>query len=131
MKHIILIFSIAILLFSCSKEEGVGGKNTITGVVMVQERHELSDVIVAEYPATEDRVYIVYGEDSYYSDEARTNYDGSYRFEYLYGGSYSVFAYSECKICDAGTVPIIIPAELSGKKDEVVLDTIFAIKYVD
>ena len=39
-------------------------------------------------------VFIVYGDEAYFGNDAETNANGMYRFEYLRPGNYTVFAYS-------------------------------------
>lgn len=83
-----------VLLTACEKEEGVGGTSTITGKVKVREYNGNFTYLIGEYYAGDQDVYLIYGNDSVYSDKFTTSYDGSYRFEYLREGTYKVFAYS-------------------------------------
>jgi hypothetical protein len=89
-----IVFISFILMTACEKEEGVGGTSTITGKVMVREYNGNFTFMVGEYYAGDQDVYIIYGNDSVYSDKFTTSYDGTYRFEYLREGTYKVFAYS-------------------------------------
>lgn len=97
MRSAILILSLSIIfLTSCSKEEGQGGTSVITGKVFVQLYDDANyTVLIGQYYAPEEDVYIIYGDEEIYNDRFRTNYDGSFRFEYLRKGKYTVFAYSE------------------------------------
>lgn len=97
MRSAILILSLSIIfLTSCSKEEGQGGTSVITGKVFVQLYDDANyNVLIGQYYAPEEDVYIIYGDEEIYNDRFRTNYDGSFRFEYLRKGKYTVFAYSE------------------------------------
>lgn len=45
--------------------------------------------------AHDHEVFIVYGDDEYYSDRIRTSYDGYFEFSNLIPGDYLVFLYSE------------------------------------
>lgn len=119
-----------ILLIGCSKEAGEGGKNSIEGVIIMQEFTESGDLFVIEYPAAEERVYIIYGDNAYYADETRTNYDGSFRYEYLYKGDYTIFIYSECLACPGGVEPLFVDIELEERREEFVTDTIYVKKYI-
>jgi hypothetical protein len=119
-----------ILLVGCSKEPGEGGKNTIEGVVIMQEYTESTDQFIIEYPASEERVYIIYGDNAYYADETRTNYDGSFHYEYLYKGDYTIFIYSECLAYPGGAEPLFIDIELKERKEEFVTDTLYIKKYI-
>jgi hypothetical protein len=96
MKNVFFILtSLVFLLVSCEKEEGIGGTSTITGKVRVREYNGNFTYLRGEYYAGDQDVYLVYGNDSVYSDKFTTSYDGTYRFEYLREGSYKVFAYSK------------------------------------
>lgn len=118
---------IAAILTSCVKEEGVGGNCTLTGKVYAMD-YNGSGVLVSEYYAPDERVFIIYGNDVIYSDEFRTNYDGSFRFENLFPGTYKVFAYSECDSCDAPDVPVMDTITFSGNKESLISRDLVIIK---
>lgn len=116
-KAIIAVFALASLA-SCQKEEGIGGGNTLTGRVFVQD-YNGAGVLQAEYYGPDERVFLVFGDDPVYSEEMRTHYDGTFRFENLYPGTYTVYAYSECDSCDAPEVPVMATVEFTGNKEEI------------
>jgi len=98
MKAIRLLILLAILALgagSCLKGPGEGGTSTIIGKVYAYDYNLEMTNLRATYYAPNERVYLVYGEDSIFSDDTRTSYDGSYRFDYLRPGTYKVFAYSK------------------------------------
>jgi hypothetical protein len=101
-----IFLGIFLLGGACEKFEGEGGSCTLIGKVLVQDYNGAGQ-LVDEYYAPDERVFIMYGEDSIYNDDTRTNYDGSFRFANLYKGDYRVFAYSECDTCDAPEVPVM------------------------
>jgi hypothetical protein len=82
------------LMFSCEKEEGVGGTSVIKGKVKVREYNGNFTYKIGEYYAGDQDVFIIYGDDAVYGDKFATSYDGSYRFDYLREGKYTLFAYS-------------------------------------
>jgi hypothetical protein len=84
-----------ILLAGCVKEEGIGGTCTITGKVYAYDYNAELTSLRAQYYAPDEDVYIIYGDDSIFSDRTRTSYEGSYRFEYLRRGTYTIYAYSK------------------------------------
>ncbi len=96
LKRAILPFLLVLLIIAgCKKEEGIGGTSTIKGKVIVYKYDPPFDGIESIYPATDERVYIIYGEDgTAYDDDYNTSYDGSYEFKYLQKGKYRLFAYS-------------------------------------
>jgi hypothetical protein len=131
MKKLVSILFGLLLLSACTKEPGEGGKNTITGVIIKEEYTEAGNDFVTSYPALEERVYIIYGDNAVFADETRTNYDGSFRFDYLYKGDYSIFVYSECLACPGGVEPIFIDIELEQRKEIFETDTIYVKKFIN
>lgn len=103
---------------ACEKFEGEGGSCTLVGKVYIQNYNGAGQ-LVDEYYAPDERVFIIYGEDSIYSDEMRTNYDGSFRFKYLYKGDYRVYAYSECDTCAAPEVPVMVNATFTKNQETI------------
>jgi len=105
MKHILVTLIAVTFLLSCEKEPGEGGTSTIEGAVIIEEVDNLG-FVVNSYPAPEERVYIIYGDNDIYDNEVRSHYDGRYKFEFLNIGSYKLFAYTEC-IFDSCSVPLL------------------------
>jgi len=122
----ILIFSVILVVFSaCSKYEGQGGAATIKGVVIEQRYNSLGNVI-ASYPAPDQDVFIIYGADnSFYDDDVKTSYDGSYEFRYMRKGTYRIFTYEDCNTCPSGKKEVIKEVEITEKNQELLMDTIY------
>lgn len=122
MKNKILKFAplllLAIVMFSCTKEPGYGGKSTIYGYVL-EKKYSNTGQLESEYYLAEQRVYIVFGDDDFYSDEIRTDYTGKFKFSYLYAGDYTVYTYGECSpvedcISDLKTVLLTVTILKNG-----------------
>lgn len=90
---IMLIFSV--LVSSCSKEAGEGGNSSIYGKVIAHNYNAEFTNLKGIYPAADEDVYIIYGDDRSYSDRVSTSHDGVYEFKYLRPGDYTVFVYSK------------------------------------
>ena len=114
----LVISCFAIGLASCEKEEGEGGKAVITGKVMAREFSEAGN-LVGEYYIAEKRTYIIYGDGTTQDDDIRTSYDGSYRFEYLRKGDYTIYVMSDCDTCISGERPVMAKVSIS-KNDDVI-----------
>ncbi|MCF8408993.1 MAG: hypothetical protein K9G36_08485 [Crocinitomicaceae bacterium] len=115
---------LVLFLISCSKYEGEGGSATIKGVIREQKYNSLGNVI-AEYPIADQDVYIIYGNgNTFYDDDIKTSYDGSFQFRYLKKGSYKIFVYEDCSTCPSGKKEIIVPVEITKNNQTVTLDTI-------
>ena len=124
MKNIFLIFIIGIALTSCTKKEGQGGSATIKGFVYEYKQNLLGDTI-SRYAAADQDIYIIYGDDhTFYDDNIKTSYDGSFEFPYLHKGKYTVFVYEDCATCLSGKKEIVHTIEITKKNQVIDLDTI-------
>ncbi len=122
MRKIQFMLMVVMVMFiagfaSCSKEEGPGGTSTIVGKVWVRDYNSNFTILNREYWAIEQDVYLVYGSDAIYSDRFRTNYDGSYWFQYLREGDYTVFAYSKDSTFTVASevIPVMVKVSISDK----------------
>jgi len=93
--YLFLLIPLTLLTQSCRKDEGTGGTASITGKIMVRQYNTNFTFLLEEFYAPDEDVFIIFGDDPVYGDKMSTNYDGTYRFEYLQEGNYTVFAYSE------------------------------------
>ena len=99
-------------MLACEKPPGEGGTSVIQGKVMALEGFynvlTQSFDTTALYQAEKEDVYIIYGEDTtdVYDDSFETSWDGTYRFEFLRKGTYTLFAYSDCDSCASGKEPL-------------------------
>ena len=93
-----LLFISILLLTACKKYEGQGGRSKITGKITVNEKLYINGIFsnTVSYPGATEDVYIVYGtQDSIFDDKIECNYDGTFSFNNLFPGTYTVFAYNE------------------------------------
>jgi len=91
----LLVILLSATLFSCSKEAGEGGNSTIYGKIIAYNYNAEFTNLRGIYPAADEDVYLVYGEDRSYSERIRSNYDGIYEFKYLRPGDYTIYVYSK------------------------------------
>ncbi|MCK5820779.1 MAG: hypothetical protein KAH17_02790 [Bacteroidales bacterium] len=105
----VLIILLITILSACVKEAGEGGTGTIVGKVFAYDYNAELTVFRTQYYAPEEDVYIIYGNDSMYSDRTKTNFDGTYRFKYLRPGTYTIFVYSK-------NLNTKLPPDLAEKK---------------
>jgi hypothetical protein len=92
---VFLVILFSAVTFSCSKEAGEGGNSTIYGKIIAHNYNAEFTNLKGIYPAADEDVYIIYGEDRSYSERVRSNYDGIYEFKYLRPGDYTIYAYSK------------------------------------
>jgi hypothetical protein len=126
----VLIISI-IILPSCNKDEGIGGKGSIKGKVVIRNYNTITKIVESSYPAEDQNVFIIFGDNTSYGDKASTSYDGSFEFKYLTDGKYTIYTYSDDS---AGTsnkkMAVIEKVNISGEKS-IVLDTLIIYKNLD
>jgi hypothetical protein len=124
MKYIFL-FSTILFFSACAKYEGQGGNSSIQGVIVEQRYNVLGDVI-SSYPAPDQDVYILYGDqDNFFDDDVKTSFDGSFQFNYLRTGNYRVFVYEDCNTCPSGKKEVLTEVTLSKRNEVSDLDTIY------
>ena len=123
----VLIFFLPFLLFlsSCEKTEGLGGTSEIKGKVYAIDYNSDMTIILNEFYAPAEDVYIIYGDDEVYNDKFETHYDGSYRFKYLKKGKYKIFAYSKTF---SGITHVIKEVEITESNQVIELDNIVIYK---
>jgi hypothetical protein len=124
-----LLFSLALagvlfLLQSCSKVEGPGGSSSITGKIHIKV-YDVAGNVINEYDAPDEDVYLIYGDEaSFYDDDVKTSYDGTFEFNYLQKGNYQVFVYQDCNTCPSGKEAVIIDVEITDSKTTTDIGTI-------
>ena len=111
---------IVLTIAACSKDEGKGGRALITGKLYVRD-YNSSGILKGEFYGPDEDVFIIYGDEPTYGDVVKTHYDGTFRFEYLRKGNYTVFAYSDCDTCASETQPIMLETEITSSKQVVEL----------
>ncbi len=94
LKYLVVLIVLNLLLFSCKKHSGIGGNSSIVGQLNVE--HYNSDFSVLKYtePAVDVYVYLVFGDQKGYGSRIRTMYDGSFEFNNLRVGEYTIYSYS-------------------------------------
>ena len=94
-KSFLILAVTALLLSACNKGPGEGGTGTVQGFVkLVHHPDDDYNLTPDTMVAAKTDVFIVYGDEAYFGNDAETNANGMYRFEYLRPGNYTVFAYS-------------------------------------
>ncbi len=130
MKKILLFACLLLSIISCTKEAGLGGQATIEGKVFVLDYNAEMTNKLGEYYGPDIEVFIIYGDDKVYSDDFDTNYDGTYVFNHLRAGKYTVFAYSKDTTADLDKAiyPIFKTVEITEKKEHIILEDIVIVR---
>jgi hypothetical protein len=109
-----------LLMLSCKKEPGSGGKSTIYGKVLVKEYNTSFTDLLETYYGPGIWVYIIYGDDRDYGDRIQTGYDGTWEFKYMRPGSYKVYALSKDSTMQTNAdVPVMLNVEVPDKKQDI------------
>jgi len=85
---------IVILVASCKKPAGPGGRATAKGKVYARDFNNTQQYLLGEYYAPGESVYISYGSNTAVGNSVKTSTDGSFEFLYLNKGHYKVFVNS-------------------------------------
>ena len=121
------IFLIAAISFlSCSKEPGLGGNSSIYGKIIAYDYNAEFTELKGIYPAEDQDVFIIFGNDLSYSERIRTNYEGIYEFKYLRPGDYTVYVYSKDSTLSlpSEVYAVIKNVSISGNKETVQVEDI-------
>ena len=118
----LVLLGLSVVLSGCTKPEGEGGTSVIYGKVYAFN-YNGAGVLQDEYFLADEDVFIIYGEgDNYYDDSYKTSFDGSFRFQYLQPGVYTVFVYSDCISCPSGVEELSQTIEITGNNQDIVLN---------
>jgi hypothetical protein len=117
---LLLLLVIPVMMISCKKEPGPGGKSTIYGKVLVKDYNSTFTVLQETYYGPEIWVYLIYGDDRDYGDRIQTGYDGTWEFKYLRPGTYKVYALSKDSTLQTNAlVPVITEVVVPSKKQDI------------
>ena len=97
LEYIFIVTLLFAFLNSCKKQEGTGGTSSISGTVIADVifDNKNGDTLGTNQKLANTSVYICYGTDSIPSDNIKTSYNGSFRFDYLQKGSYTLYVLSD------------------------------------
>ena len=110
-KLLLAFLAVTLLLPSCNKGPGEGGTGTVQGYVKLVHHPDDDYTLTPDtMVAAKTDVFIVYGDENYFGNDAETDANGMYRFEYLRPGDYTVYAYSTLpsgeKVAESETVSL-------------------------
>ncbi len=82
---------LSLVVASCTKTEGEGGTASISGTITEHFYNDDYSQLLYTAPAVDEDVFIHYGDDQALGDMIRTGAGGSFRFDFLFPGDYTVF----------------------------------------
>ncbi|MFN5621694.1 MAG: hypothetical protein ACK478_10355 [Flavobacteriales bacterium] len=122
MKNALIIGLMGMLLWGCKKEPGVGGDAEIKGQVWTYQLNGSLTDTIADYAAEDVYVYIVYGDNTGFDKRVKTDYNGNFRFPFLYEGKYTLYTYSFDPYAIDGQSPVIQEITISDRKEIVEME---------
>lgn len=127
---ILLLSLVTGVFFSCDKPAGKGGTSRIKGRIYIRDYNSNFTLLQDEFYAMEERVYITYGDHDFYDDDTRTSYDGTFVFDELRKGTYTIFAYTDDSLLTApgGQYPVFDTVEITEDNQTVEIPTIILLK---
>ncbi len=113
-----IVPGLLLISISCKKEAGDGGMGTIKGKVLAGNYHSPDTPVMSDDGAAEEPVYIIYGDNSFPDHSLKTAADGSFEFDYLRRGNYTIYAYSMDKNSSNQAKTVITKTiEIKDKKE--------------
>jgi len=133
MKKITILFAVAIfvtlIITSCKKSAGEGGKATIRGRIWVENYstlNTLTDVYTfkGEFAGADEDVFIIYGDDVSYGKKVKSGPDGIFEFKYLRKGDYKIYVKSKdttraSYFYGSGIKTVDVSVTISNKKETI------------
>jgi hypothetical protein len=114
---VILLIGSMYLSTSCDKTPGYGGNCGITGIVKVRKFNSDYSVLREETILANADVYIVFQNGQGYGDKVKTSYDGSFNFNHLVPGDYTLFVYSnDTTLVNSDPIPITLAVKIAKNK---------------
>jgi hypothetical protein len=128
-KKLLPFLILLVVLSSCTKSEGIGGKASIRGRVLVKEYNNTFTILKDTYFGQDEDVFIIYGDEKVVADRVRTTYDGWFEFRWLRPGNYQVYCYSkDSTLQTLAKIPVIREVVIDGKKDQIEVEEMIIFK---
>ena len=125
---IYIIFFSIFAIVSCRKDEGPGGTSRIKGKLKIENFNSQGTVLEGTYAGADLDVYIMYGDkDSTADDDVKSSVDGSFEFNFLENGKYTIYIYEDLLPAVAGASTkkaVIYSTEITKRKSEIDLGEI-------
>jgi hypothetical protein len=100
-KFLFITASLLIMVVaSCKKGPGEGGRSKIVGKIWVENYNTLNNMwdvytLKSEYAGADRDVYLIFGDDISYGMKTKTGPDGEFEFDYLRSGDYKIYLKSK------------------------------------
>jgi hypothetical protein len=117
-----------ITIIKASKD--ASGTSSISGRIYCRNYNVDFSVLIAQYYAPDEDVFLVYGDNLYYSDDLKSDIDGWYKFEHVPIGHYTVYAFSKDStfVSPSGYIASKREIDITANEQHVVLNDIVILK---
>lgn len=119
-KIIAAILIVSVILFSCTKGPGEGGRASIKGSVFARNYSNTYIKTDSGFIGGQN-VYIKYGDEPGISDNTDTDPNGEFYFNYLREGKYTIIVYSKQLTNNVLDSAIIQTVEITSKKQALII----------
>ena len=127
-----LMFLLIMVIAACNKDEGEGGKSTITGRILLKQYDKNFSVLHDSFYVGDQDVFIIYGDSEIHNDDIATNYDGTYSFKYLRPGNYTLCVYSDDTVPGSQKeIPVIKEITIDKKEQRIEAEDIIIYEVLD
>ena len=115
-NYVVISLAFCLFMSSCKKDEGKGGKSSISGKIIAKYYDKNLTVYTGTGPAQDVDVFLIYGDQAGYGDKATTDYSGAFEFKYLQKGSYKVYVYSKDTTNKSQSldIPVVMDVNVDG-----------------
>lgn len=121
-RKIFGLLLIALISLSCSHEEGEGGLASIEGKIYGKDFNSRGILVSQGYLAG-SKVYISKHNEKAYFENIDSAYDGSFKFKFLYEGTYDLWVLGDCDFCNDWQQTIVLKTiNVTSKRQKVVTD---------
>lgn len=119
-----------LVIASCKKPAGEGGRASIKGKIWVENYNTLGPypggayTLKGEFAGADEDVYIIYGDDVSYGNKVKSGTDGVFEFKYLRKGEYKIYVKSkdttrQSFYFGSGIKTVDVSVTIADKKEEV------------
>lgn len=112
---ILLISAFIVVLASCTKGPGAGGRASIQGKIFARN-YSNSYLLTDSGYIGGQKIYIKYGDEPGVSDDVDTDQNGEFIFEYLREGNYTLIVYSKQLVNNTLDSAVVRTVTISSRK---------------
>jgi hypothetical protein len=121
-RKIFGLLFLTLLFFSCTHEEGEGGLASIEGKIYGKDFNSRG-ILVGEGYLAGAKVYISKHNEKAYFENIDSAYDGTFKFKFLYEGTYDIWVLGDCDFCSEWQQTSVLKTiNVTSKRQKVVTE---------